>query len=135
MRSRGLNVWSKQVPAVVVVGALSKFMINPDLRRGIRVQGTLTLRGVQNPEEADQSPRREMEVMCSVPKRNVASVAILIVASADYAQMHASIAGRVDIWSRTIHRIGVRLELMLTLGLIPRMMLQLSLLRGIYSMP
>ena len=83
MRSGGITILTRQVPAKVVAGAFLKFMISPDLRRGIRVQGTLTLNRVQHPEEADPSTRRAMEVMCSIPKRNVASVDVFTVDSAD----------------------------------------------------
>lgn len=60
-----------------------EFVINPDLRRGIRVKGKLTLKGVHHLEETDPSPRMEMKVMCSVPERNVSSVAVFIVKTID----------------------------------------------------
>ena len=42
----------------------------------------------------DLSPRREMEVMCSIPERSVPSVAVIIVESADRALMPASVVLR-----------------------------------------
>lgn len=57
VRSRGLTLFIRQVPAVVVAGAILEFAIIPNLRRDIRVEGTLTLLGLQHPEEADQRPR------------------------------------------------------------------------------
>ena len=50
-------------------------------------------------------------------------------------EMSSSGSEREDTWSRTAHRIGVRLEVMLILGLIPRMLLQPSLLKGTNSTP
>ena len=104
-------------------------------RRGNRVPGILIPRGVQHQEEADLSPRRAMEVRCSVPKRIVLSVAVLTVESADRALMPAAIVVRAGTWLRTSHGIGVRLEIMLSLGLIHRVLQQPSILRGTGSMP
>ena len=61
-----------------------------------------------------------MEVICSVLRKIVLSVDELKVESADRAQMPASIVVRVDIWSETVHRIEIRMEVMLNLGLIHR---------------
>ena len=82
MRSGVLNLLTRQILVVLVVGELSEFVISPDLRRGIRVQGIVTIRGVQHLQEANPRPRRAMEVMSSVPERNVASVAVFTMESA-----------------------------------------------------
>ena len=83
MRSGGLTLLTRQVPAEMVEGALLEFVISPYLRRGIRVQGSLTLRGVKYLEKADPSQRREIKVMCNVLERNVESVAVFTVQSAE----------------------------------------------------
>ena len=75
VRSRGVTLMTRQVPAEVVAGALLEFVIIPYLRRGIKVQETLTLRGVQHLKKVDPSQRRAIEVMCNIPERNVARVA------------------------------------------------------------
>ena len=90
----GLNLLIRKVLVMVAAGATSASGSSADLKKGIRVQGTLTLRGVQNLDEADSSLRKAMEVMYSIPERNVTSVAILIVESADMALMPTSVAGR-----------------------------------------
>ncbi len=86
-------------------------------KRGNRVMGILILRGVLHLQEADLSPRRAMEVRCSVQRRLVLSVAEITVENADRALMPASVVVRVDTWSETVHRIEVRLEVMLSQGL------------------
>ena len=63
MRSGFLTLLTRKVQEEAVAGALLEFVISLDLRRGIIVQETLTLRGVQNLKEEDQSQRRVMEVM------------------------------------------------------------------------
>ena len=70
-----------------------EFVINPDLRRGIRVKGKLTLKGVHHLEEAYLSLRREMEVMFSVPCE-----VVLTVESSYRALMPASDAERTGTW-------------------------------------
>ena len=45
-------------------------------------------------------------------------VAILTVENADSALISSSVVGRADIWLRNAHRTGVRLEVILSLGLI-----------------
>ena len=67
----------------VVAGAFLEYVISPNLRRGIRVQGTLTLKGVQHLKEADSSQRRAIKVMCSILERNIASMSVFTVESAD----------------------------------------------------
>ena len=104
-------------------------------RRGNRVPGILIPRGVHHQEEADLSPRRAIEVRCSVPKRIVLSVAVLTVESADRALMPVSVAVRVGIWLKTSHRTKVRLEVILSLDLINRVQQQARLLRGTSFMP
>ena len=99
-------------------------------RRGNRVPGILIPRGVQHQEEADLSPRRAMEVRCSVPKRIVLSVAVLTVESADRALMPESIAVRVGTLLETACRTEVMLEVIVSLSLIHRVQQQLSLLGG-----
>ena len=108
---------------------------SPGSRRGSRVLGTLILRKVLQLAEADLSPKRAMEVRCSVPKRTVVSVDVLTVESADRALMPASVVVRVDTWSETVHRIEVRLEVMLSLDLTHRVQQQPSLPRGTDFMP
>ena len=93
------------------------FVRSPVSRRGNRVWGILTLRGVKHLEEADLNPRGAMEVRYSVLRKIVLSVAELTVESADMALMPASVVVRVDTWSETVHRTEVRLEVMLILGL------------------
>ena len=63
---------------------MSTFRVCDQLRfkKGHQSLGTLTLRGVQHPEEADPSPRKAMKVMCSIPERNRASFIVFIVGSA-----------------------------------------------------
>lgn len=74
-----LNLLTRNIAAMVVVGALSEFVISPDLRSGIRVQGTLTMRVVQDLKKEDSSPRRASEVMFSVPQRNAKSVVVITI--------------------------------------------------------
>ena len=94
---------------------------SPNSKRGNRVLGTLTFRGTHHLEEEDPSPRRAMEVICSIPERIVLSVAVLTVESANRALMLASVTVRVGTLLRTSHRREVILEIMLSLGLIHRM--------------
>ena len=108
---------------------------NLDSKRGNRVQGTLTFRGVHHLEEEDSSPRRAMEVICSLPERTMLIVVVLTMESADRALMPVLVAVRAGTWLRTVHRTGVRLEVMLILGLIHRVKQQLSFLRGTGSTP
>ena len=79
MRSGGLTILTTQVTTVVVAEALSEFIIWSDLRKGITVQGTLSLRVVHHPEEANSNPIKAMEVMFNILERNMASVAIFTV--------------------------------------------------------
>ena len=74
-------------------------------------------------------------MICSVPKMIVLSVAVLTVESANGALMHVLVAVRLGTWSRTSYRIGVRLEVMLILGLIHRFKQHPLLLRGTGSTP
>ena len=67
---------------------------SPNSKRGNRVLGTLTFKGVQHLEKADSSLRREMEVMCSVLKRSVTSVSLITMESADRALMSTSVLER-----------------------------------------
>lgn len=83
VREGDLSLLTKKVPALVVAGALSRFVISPNLRKFIRDKGTLTLRGMQHPDNALLSLIRSMEVICSVPKKNVASVVVFTVGSED----------------------------------------------------
>ena len=76
-----------------------------------------------------------MKVKCSVLRRNVLSVVMLTMESADRALMPASVMVRVDTWSKTIHRIEVRLKVMLSLVLTRRVKQQSNLPRGTDSMP
>ena len=80
-------------------------MSSPRSRRGNKVHGILTLKGVQHLKEADLNPTGAMEVRCSVLRRTVLSVPELTVESADSALMPASILVRVDTLSETIQRI------------------------------
>ena len=83
LRAGSLTLLTKQVPVEVLAGAFLEFVISPELRRGIRVQGTLTLKGVQHLKEADSSQRRAIKVMCSILERNIASMSVFTVESAD----------------------------------------------------
>ena len=111
------------------------FMNCSGSKRGNRVLESLTFKGVQHPEEADPSPRRVMEVMCSIPERSVLSVTVLTGESADRALMPVSVVVRVSIWLEIDHRTEVRMEVMLSLGLIHRVRQQPSLLKGTSSIP
>ena len=51
MRSGGLTLLTRLVPPKVVVGALLEFVISPNLRRGISVQGTLNSQRSETPRE------------------------------------------------------------------------------------
>ena len=72
----------------------------PDSKRGNRVHGTLTFRGVQHLEVEEPSPRSTMEVICSVPERTVLSVAMLTLRSEDRALMLILVAVRAGTWLR-----------------------------------
>ena len=125
----------RQVLVMVVAGTTLASVSSPDLKMGIRVQGTLTLNRVQHPEEADPSTRRAMEVMCSVRERTVPSVIVLTVKSENRALMLSLDVVRTGTLSRSAHRTGIRLEVILSLGLIHRVKQQSSPLRGTGSMP
>ena len=73
-------------------------MSSPSSKRGNRVLGILTLRGVQHREVADLNLRGATEVRCSVLRRTVLSVAELTVESADRALLPAMVVVRVDTW-------------------------------------
>ena len=120
---------------MVGMGTTSASVSSPNLKRGIRVWVTLTFRGVQHLEEANTSTRRVMNVVRSVPERIVPSVVVLTVESAERARMSASIEKRTVTWSRTTHKTRVRLEVMLSLGLIHRVKQQSSLLGETSSVP
>ena len=90
----GLNLLIRHVLVMVATGTTSASLSSLDLKRGIRVQGTLTLRGLQHLEEVDPSPRLSIKVMCSIPESTVPSVVVLIVDIADMALMPASDAVR-----------------------------------------
>ena len=113
----GLSLLIRQVLVMMAPGTTLASVGSPNSKRD-RVYETLTFKGVQHLEEADPSPRREMEVMRSVPKRSMPSVGVITMESADRALMPASVAERIGTWSRTTHRTGVRLKVMLSLGLI-----------------
>ena len=59
-----------------------------------------------------------MEEMCSVLESSVRIVAVITLENAYKELMPASVAERTGTWSRTAYRAGVRLEVMLSLGLI-----------------
>ena len=99
----GLSLKIKQVPAMEAIKTILASVSNPGLRRANRVQGTLTLRGFQHLEEADQSLGRAMKVRCNVPKRTVLRMVLLTVESADRALMPSSFAVRVGTWLETTH--------------------------------
>ncbi|XP_069145465.1 uncharacterized protein [Solanum lycopersicum] len=67
----GMDLSRLMVLVIVAAGTTSAAVSSPDSKRGIRVQGTLTLRGVQHLEKVDPSPRRAMEVICCVQEGNV----------------------------------------------------------------
>ena len=87
-----LGVLSLMIRHVLEMGATGISLVSvssPNLKKGNRVQGTLTFIGVQNLEELYLIPRREMDVRCSVLERSVLSVVVFTVESADRAQMPA----------------------------------------------
>ena len=131
----GLSVKIRKVPTMEAIEIFLASVSSPGSRRGSRVLGTLILKGVQHLEETNLRPRREMEVRCSVLKRTVLSVAMLIVESADRVLMPALVAVKVGTWLETADRTEVRLEVMLSLCLIHRVQQPPSLLRGTDSMP
>ena len=100
--SRSLQI--RQLPAMEDIEIILASVSSPGSRRGSRVLGILIPRGVQHLKEADLSPRRAMEVRCSVPKRTVLTVAVLTVESAYKALMPFTITVRVGIWLETAHR-------------------------------
>ena len=57
----------RQVLGIGAIGKTSASVSSPNSKTAIRVQGTLTFKGLQHVEMVDLSPRREMEVMCSIP--------------------------------------------------------------------
>ena len=132
---RGLGLKIRQLPAMEATEIILASVSSPNSRRGNRVLGILTLRGVQHREVADLNLRGATEVRCSVLRRTVLSVAKLTVESANRALMPASVVVRVDTWSETVHRIEVRLEVMLSLDLTHRVQQQPSLPRGTNSTP
>ena len=75
----------------------------PYSKRENKVQVNLSFREVQYLEEADSIPRRVMEGICSVPKRIVVTVSMLIVDNADRTLMPTSVALRKGTWLRTSH--------------------------------
>ena len=79
--------------------------------------------------------RREIEVRCCILEKIVLSVVVLTVDSAYRALMPTSVAVRAGIWLRTTQRKEVRLEVILSLGIIHRMQQQSSLIRGTGSTP
>ena len=131
----GQSLKIRQVPAMEAIETILASVRRPSSRMGSRVLGILIDRRVQHVEEANPSPRREMKVRCSIPKTTVLSVVVLIVESADRALMPVLVVVRVGIWLETAHKIEVRLEVMLSLGLIHRVQQHSSLLRGTSSMP
>ena len=104
-------------------------------KKGNKVLGIKILRGVLQLKEVDLSPRRALEVRCSVLRRIVLRVSELTVETADKAEMPALVVVRLDIWSKTDNRTEVRPEVMLSLGLTHRVKQQPSLQRGTNSMP
>ena len=131
----GLGLKIRQVLAMEATETILASVSSPNSRRGNRVLGILTLRGVQHREVADLNLKGATEVRCSVLRRTVLSVAELTVESADRALLPAMVVVRVDTWSETVHKTKVRLEVMLSLGLTLRVQLQSSLPRGTDSMP
>ena len=90
----GLVLKIRQVPAMDATKTILASVSSAGSRRGNRILGILTLRGVQHLEEADLNPTVAMEVRCIVLRRTVLSVAELTVESADMALMPISVAGR-----------------------------------------
>ena len=83
----------------------------------------------------DPSPRSAMEVMCSVIERTMPSVAVLRVESEYRALMPELFVEGRGTWSRCANRTGVKMEVMLNLGIIIGIQQQPSLLRGTFSTP
>ena len=75
-----------------------------DLKKGNRVQGTLTFKVEQHIEEVDPRQGRAMEVKCRVPERTVLSVAVLTVESIDRSLMPALVGVRTSTCLRSAHR-------------------------------
>ena len=128
-----LRLMIKQVLAVGATGITLASLSSPYLKRGNRVQGTLSSRGVQHLQDTNPSPRREIEMRFSVLKRTVLSVAVLTIDTAYRALISALVAVRVSTLLRTANRKEVRLDVMLSLGIIHRMQPLSCLLRGIAS--
>ena len=145
----GLSLTIKQVIVMVATKTSLASMNSLNSKRGNRVLGIaqiqkkwrknsgelLTFIGVQHLEKVDPSPRRAMEVTCSVPEGTVLSVAMLTVESADKALMTASVVVRSGTQLTSAIRKEVRLDVTLSLGLIRRMQQQQRLLRGTGTRP
>lgn len=116
MRLGGLNLLIKYVLVMVVVGTTSTSVRIPNLQRGIRVPRSLTLKGA-SPKEGRPKPKKGNGVDVH-PRWSVPCVNILIVKSADRTLKPAFVAGKAGTWSIIAHRTGVRLEVMLMIGLI-----------------
>ena len=116
----GLGLKIREVPAMEAIETILASLSIPGSRRGNRVWGILTLRGLQHLEKADLNRRGAMEVRGNVPRITMLSVAELKVDCANRELMPASVVVRVDTWSETIHRKKVRLEVILILGLTHR---------------
>ena len=129
----GLNI--NQVLAMETTEIIFASVNNPGSRRGNRVLGILTFRGVQHLQEADLNPRGAMEVRCNILRKSALSVAEIIVESAYRELMPALVVLRVDTWLETVHRTEVMLDVMLSLGLNHRVKQQPNLPRGTNSMP
>ena len=81
----GLSLKIRQVPTMQATEIILASVSSPGSKRGNGVLETLILRGVHNVEGVYMSPRRAMEVRCSIPERILLCVVMLTVESADTA--------------------------------------------------
>ena len=82
-KKRGVRV-ARRLRQVLVMEATETTLVSvssPESKSGNKVQGTLTLKGVQHQEKADQIPGMAMEMRCSVPQMTVIRVSLVTVES------------------------------------------------------
>ena len=86
-------------PAVEATEPIWESISSPSSRRGNRVLGIVTLRGVQHLGEADPNRRGAIKVRYSVLRRTMLSVTELTMESVDRALVPATVVVRLDTWS------------------------------------
>ena len=107
----------------------------PRFKKGHQSLGNSNSQRSASPREGRPEPKNVNRGDVQRPIKECGKYGRIHSAESRLGKMPASIAERVNTWSGTVHKIRVRLEVMLILGLIPRMPLQPSLLRGTKSIP